>query len=1094
MASTAIGPNRDIRNDYKTPDRILTLSVEGLANPTSKGVLLDSNFGFSVISCLIYSEKVTLADIPHIGVKKRSDGTYQEPELGIFCSFLIIESQSGATIDVRGDKGADAGGTNTAQNGGTGGKIWLYVENMDEDIVDHLRLIADGGDGGVGCNIVPGGDAGMLAGGNGGNAGQISVYYGCQARTLKSTLTQMLKPQTPWPKQVQQALSKLFPADNPSPLSGIPKRFSPEFIQECKQTCTNFGNFAAALGSLVQALNQVINKPSAFHPKPTMPNQKSASSCQVALQQLLSLYNPPQNVAQADIDRCKAACGLISEWFTNGGADREAKMATAINDCTQMATSQVAAKSGSAMWDCFKNIGDALDASLNAIQSGLQNRVCSVEGGKGGVQGLTTGGKFGNKGSNGQPGTITAKCLNFDGQEEDLKVDIVTAFPDQCQMLSNQGDAFYFSGDVGNAREVYSRLTKRLAFVPTLNTSDLKSPLAKAYQQARDDWKLIISPDKKPVAQLGSLLNQTTTKLNRIGLNQDIFGHAPNWVPRLAFWLYFNTLNSMLIILEKQTTTLKRYEDALRTNAKEIEKEIAQSIANADGLAAAKVQIDQLTNSSGIMQGYVAKIRAAKPKLEQKHDKITAQMDKVKDDIQNKLNFNPQDIVEGFASFCMMPSKLSAIGQVAAEGYKAFSTVHNTEGYDVEKDCVIDQLTALQNATLESFNQCIADPTVGPDGSITPPDQTAILAAKEDINKVINDFKSAIPKSDRDALSTALDEYMQTVLDRNDAMLRYTAALQLLGDASSSEDFYKSQQEREGDEVIENAANQGLPLIYTWMKKAINDYSFAVMQSLDYAARAGSFWGLMKISSTAELDDALKSGVPTLDCLKTARDHIWNVCYDRMASFTKFRPSVWPPDDHGRGAFEPLNAAELDTLKRGIVEVDSITKEESKTYGVYLTLDPKRLHQLFAGKSLVRLHQVRFWALGATVSQNAIGQHLIQVELKHMGREQFCDENGTWFDFDHEIVVVKFAYDSTAVKTIDDCTPAAAQAKENMTGDFTGAEPVITESGEIVRDAPSAAAVGPFTTWMVQLKESSNPGLNMEKVTKACIEFCYTYR
>ena len=57
-------------------------------------------------------------------------------------------------------------------------------------------------------------------------------------------------------------------------------------------------------------------------------------------------------------------------------------------------------------------------------------------------------------------------------------------------------------------------------------------------------------------------------------------------------------------------------------------------------------------------------------------------------------------------------------------------------------------------------------------------------------------------------MSDALDDYVDTILMRNDAILEYNAAIQLLFEAESDRQYYLAQ-----------AENPDLPAIVFWLRK-----------------------------------------------------------------------------------------------------------------------------------------------------------------------------------------------------------------------------------------------------------------------------------
>jgi len=142
-----------------------------ILNTNEQPQIIDASFNFNTSTCLIYSENVVIT------------GTISLPgkNIGIFCSNLGLVG-SPATIDVSGSLGVmdpkyeivTSGPGHTGANGGNGGTIWMFVENLTKDIFPNLKLVTNGGDGSTGGGtsqqMMTGG-----TGGNGGNGGKLFI-------------------------------------------------------------------------------------------------------------------------------------------------------------------------------------------------------------------------------------------------------------------------------------------------------------------------------------------------------------------------------------------------------------------------------------------------------------------------------------------------------------------------------------------------------------------------------------------------------------------------------------------------------------------------------------------------------------------------------------------------------------------------------------------------------------------------------------------------------------------------------------------------------------------------------------------------------
>ncbi|KAH8700023.1 hypothetical protein GQ44DRAFT_67341 [Phaeosphaeriaceae sp. PMI808] len=695
---------------------------------------------------------------------------------------------------------------------------------------------------------------------------------------------------------------------------------------------------------------------------------------------------------------------------------------------------------------------------------------------------------------------VCSKELLFDGGISDLDVDIVFAFPDQCQMLMNQADAYYFSQEIKKASVVYSRLIRRLAFAPTLNNltaakpvpdkpSPSKLALAEAYKRACDDWKLVISSEKQPVLQLESILNQARSKLNRIALGQDIFAHPANWVPRDAFQVYFNDAAQAMKNFDQLSNRLSQYKKAIGVEVKALIEQITTNAENVDGIEAAQIRINELTGTSGILLTNVNKINILHRAVQGQRGTIQKVFENVEQDLRDKFSFDPQSILDGMASFCMMPSKLFAGAEALTLAYKAMTTVESIGGVPVPKNYAIKQLVQLrkemgsQIARISDLTKCISETK---DGTIDVEDPGAlkILATSDDIEHILSEYGSAIRGDNAEALKAALKGYIDAVIARNNVILEYNAGLQLLEEAKANKAYHQTQIDEEGKRIINSELSQRLPLIYSWLKKIVDDNWFTAVQCLDNAARATRFWGLVDVDCYKLLDNRYES---RSEALKSVFNAIWDACRSRMTSFGNVLPANWPSAGKGQGKFLALTDMELQSLKTPR-NIGGKTR-----YSVSVNFQPR---DFLTGQSCVRLYLVRFWIIGATVKPDIPNRNLLSVNIKHMGAESFWNEWGRRFDFVHDCVDMSFKYNARMVQILDDCkySDDVVLMQTELTKEYAGDKLDLTKEGWKSTDATTHALIGPFSTWYIELlcENDCNPGLDLSKVSEAYLEICTT--
>lgn len=103
------------------------------------------------------------------------------------------------------------------------------------------------------------------------------------------------------------------------------------------------------------------------------------------------------------------------------------------------------------------------------------------------------------------------------------------------------------------------------------------------------------------------------------------------------------------------------------------------------------------------------------------------------------------------------------------------------------------------------------------------------------------------------------------------------------------------------------------------------------------------------------------------------------------------------------------------------------------------------------------------------------------VNITHTGDETFQDTFRQKLEFSHDTVNIQFEYDTAKVKTSNDFTSKVVFSRQGIETNWSGGDTKPTES--------TIAAIGPFTTWNFVIRESENPGLQMDEISEAWVEF-----
>jgi len=650
----------------------------------------------------------------------------------------------------------------------------------------------------------------------------------------------------------------------------------------------------------------------------------------------------------------------------------------------------------------------------------------------------------------------------------DIDINQVCAFPDQCQMLLNKADRAFFANSADSIQDAiryYSRLTRRLSFVPTLtkalqdSSSSLDQPLGQAYLKVEQIGKLTVSS----LSQLQSVYVQATGRLNKIALGQDMFSHSPTWVPRLSIGSYRAEVTNQISFLKTLEAASKEYRQALEANANAYEVLNSCRRSNKVAKAQADARIRMLGSPGGILESSANKISCFTPLMAQSRKSIHEKIIRAEWDIKESYNLDPTSLLNAFASVCMAPSDLFAGATGVNEIWKGVTTIPDAQGVPVNKDFVISNLESCSD-TLDSLQEAYR---TGKGGMIDvdDPKATKILATASDIKKLVTNYKEGIKSADRKALLAELDHFVDLVLERNNAVLAYNAALQMLSDAVEESKYYDKQDQDLGQNLL--TLNPYLPRIYYWIQEIVNGTRLAIMQNLNYEARAITFWGLTDLPSFAE-PGPLRDSID----LESSQQMLSEAFETSTESFASSLWSTWPtPPRHG--LIYQLSENELAAIKTATTDT-----QDTNIYTAVLSFDENS--PLFQGKSNIRLSQVRLWLIGATCTPDAESRQLLTVEIQQMGLETICAPNRKLFHFDHEPVSLQFQYNAADIATIADCTADRIFSTEAIEKDYAGGKWSETTN----------APIGPLATWRLYVKESANPGLQMTGVTAAFLEFC----
>lgn len=688
---------------------------------------------------------------------------------------------------------------------------------------------------------------------------------------------------------------------------------------------------------------------------------------------------------------------------------------------------------------------------------------------------------------------------------EDLNLTYPLVHPDQCMMMLRQADALYFAGKVIEALVLYKYLAERLMFVPNL-PPDLKSvqsaaedapPLVKAFwdleSKGLSHWTL---------QSLRSMHSAICERIDQVKSGTDLFKLTNDWAPRLSYRYYAESAQQQIErlkgyeetywkffdVLQDQTRTVQRLEESKALNVYR-GSQIDEDIQRALEIITAKPKEIKLAgnNLNELKKQLIKDLEAAKKEIDTWHWP----------DLNALLTFGTSLVIIGVVaasavataggSLAAVPlltkvalgaSTLTSIGQFGDEVY---SKVKDANGQKVDRKLVVTKLNNYEGDLKD-----MADTTfnIEKDGSISisEDDTRKIAITKQQLDGFLLQFKNQIPDAHK-SLKESVDKFFEASNKRNQDIMVYTKAVISLLEKRRSRAFVDLQANKLGSESLKE--NIGLPSIVAFYQQLRNDSRLAILRSIKMSALALRFWGLQSITEFSR--PGLLSNVDEMNAHVTNLFNRYEVSASQFASFSQ---SKWPSGEDNIGIIYQLSPDELKALKAPSQDVWVPQPEANgvdvvpRTYAVAINTlkDVARRGTRvdaspFAGHSNIRISQVRVWIPGISLSS---GFRPISIEIQHGGDEDIVDPDDVVYRFRHWPIHMKFEYRWSKVLNMEDIHFSKIASRQALASDWMSAN----------ANAQVQAPVGPFTTWMIRVREAVNGPVDWSKVDAAYVEFC----
>jgi hypothetical protein len=692
---------------------------------------------------------------------------------------------------------------------------------------------------------------------------------------------------------------------------------------------------------------------------------------------------------------------------------------------------------------------------LRQTASDFMSRVDCQAGkpGHGGAAGVT--GKKGPDGAEGKPGVLSYGTFTETGVRNSTDM---LFHPDQVAQTIRDIENSYYIGTKDSVNDARTKLDTLIDHLGLLQNVAPDDPIYKAY--AANEYPTLAVLSSSGSDTPGSIVtlkaNLQIAQQYKLQIDQgyDFYQHVSTWVPRASYTFYADELTQLLADFDSIETNYDAYQKAAASDS-----DRAYQVQNA--LAAARAG-ERLTNAdikilAGDLTDTAANIAVLQEEIPPKHKAVDDMMTALGDKIKQAARWPSTKEVLGALgqmAFCASPEQAAAMGTIQAGTLvnSSLTEVVDSQGNPVPKGYVIDQINTLK-AGLDGLNEAVEESANEPGLDVDDPGATKLLGQEQDIMDLLNQYRDTLG-DDVDDFKAVLDDYVNTILQRNNQVIQYNSTISLYIKAKAQLDSYTH------DEAIlasqdERLTNSVIPSLANTVKGGFLAYTSKVLQLLYETQRALMFWSLD--SGTVDLSILRDQGFPSPglgDSLKTAKGDIIKDFSDATESLSVGRqPYGVAGGPTGQAKVVELNQWQLQQLK-----MTPFGTEYFSTFTVPVATSTMSVQQSpFASMADVRVSTVRAYLEGAKTDDG-----ILHLSLQHLGDEKIVTVHNEVVHFTHDRLPFAFEYNMVSKD--------------------------ITVDGNIGAD-PNFALVGPFATWRIGASTLANKNLDLSNVTRAWFEF-----
>ncbi|KAK4457632.1 hypothetical protein QBC42DRAFT_317384 [Cladorrhinum samala] len=690
---------------------------------------------------------------------------------------------------------------------------------------------------------------------------------------------------------------------------------------------------------------------------------------------------------------------------------------------------------------------DALEGASSKLRASMG---IDVAGGPYGMGG--DGSPRGSNGHAGATGTVSSSLLtlkNVVGSTE------LFLHPDQVAMTVAELENLYFVGTqdaIAKAINHVKALKDRLGFLDQLKPSD---PLFKSYMESEARLMVVPSGGDVPtsISSLKTSLSHVRAMERRLYGGLDFYGHVATWVPSGSFEFYRAQLQTAMDDFELIKNNYFSYQKIAADQAKAKDRiqharaavEVGKKGCQAD-ITALRTQLKTTANSIALLQqGVPSKRKALVEKIKQSADEI-----------KNTFNVSLEAFVNAATMMAFAPGLPMAAIQAASILHSGLDTVTDESGTTVQKDYVINKITAMSSG-IDGLKEAIRQTNAGGELTVDDPGAAKLMAKQADVEELLLKYRNLLDGKTLKTIRGMFDDYVKLVIDRNNLVIHYNACLVLWLTTTAKLAAHEQTERSLGREFTETVKYE-IPQLAAAVERNYMDTISKVMELLYRTSKALSYVTLSVDQPTAfpKLRDQgfLQDGLAA--ALKQSKI---DILHDWASAI-----------EHSSTMRQPFGGSHNDSIKYELTDgqLQALLFEPASAqsdYAIVLgippaTRDTDAEDSPFADYADIRLTRVRFYLQGAKTDDNKL-----LVSLTHAGSDDIVAPDSTVVRFTHQPLGFKFHYD-------------------------------LAEPGRIITDGNvkdeienEYALPGPFTSWRVAVSRKYNKGLDLSGVEKAWFEF-----